>query len=140
MQSYNINPKIHGVNGYGVTAPDNVWRVVLDGTAVASIIVPGDLPMGSVGASGRPNPNPIASKNPAAHNRYVAHFGYGRKVLGDIFVSLNTTIVIPVGNNFVQGAGELFPKAWEVREGDIIYILGNTAAMMMTVWFEHITN
>jgi hypothetical protein len=140
MQSYNINPKTHGVNGYGVTAPDNVWRVKFDGTTVASVTVVGDLPMGSVGAVGRPTPDPISSKNPAAHNRYIAHFAYGGKVPSDIYVGLNTTVTAPSTNNFVKGSGELFPKAWEVKQGDVIYALGITADSSMSVWFEHITN
>lgn len=140
MQSYNINPKTHGVNGYGVTAPDNVWRVLFDGAAVASVTVVGDLPMGSVGASGRPNPDPIAARNPAAHNRYIAHFEYGKKAIGDVWVGLGTTVTAPATNNFVKGSGELFPKAWEVKQGDVIYALGTTSGMTMSVWFEHVTN
>lgn len=140
MQSYNINPKAHGVNGYGVTAPDNVWRVQFDGTTVASVAVVGDLPMGSVGAAGAPTPDNILSKNPAVHNRYLAHFEYGKKVLADVWVGLNTTVTIPATNNFVQGSGELFPKGWEVKQGDVIYAIGTTANATMSVWFEHITN
>lgn len=140
MQSYNINPKTHGVNGYGVTAPDNVWRVAFDGTTVASVAVVGDLPNGSVGATGRLFPHPIASENPASHNRYIAHFEYGVETPGDVWVGLNTTVTAPATNNFVKGSGELFPKAWEVRQGDVIYALGTTATTTMSVWFEHITN
>lgn len=140
MMSYNINPKTNGVNGYGVTAPDNVWRVKFDGTAVASVTVVGDLPNGSVGAVGRLFPHPIASENPASHNRYIAHFSYGKEIAADVWVGLNTTVTEPTTNNFVKGSGELFPKAWEVKQGDIIYALGSVADSTMSVWFEHITN
>lgn len=140
MQSYNINPKTRGVNGYGVTAPDNVWRVLFDGTAVASVTVVGDLPLGSVGAVGRLNPDPISSKNPAAHNRYIAHFAYGEEIAADVWVGLNTTVTEPATNAFVKGSGELFPKAWEVKQGDVIYALGTVSGSTMSVWFEHITN
>jgi len=140
MQPYNINPKAHGVNGYGVSPPDSQWAVTFDGSAVASVTVPGDLPMGALGATSSTNPIGNYTSYPAAHNRYIAHFGYGIHTPGDVFVCLGTTAVIPGTNNFVQQAGELFPKAWEVKQGDVIYAACPTSGMRMSVWFEQITD
>jgi hypothetical protein len=140
MQPYNINPKTRGVNGYGVNASDSQWAVTFDGSAVASVTVPGDLPMGALGAISNFNPVGSYTSYPTAHNRYIAHFAYGVHTLGDVFVCLNTSAVIPATNNFVQQAGELFPKAWEVKQGDIIYATCSTSGMRMSVWFEQIVD
>ena len=140
MQPYNINPKAHGVNGFGVSASDSQWGVKFDGSAVASVTVPGDLPMGAMGAISNTNPVGSYQSYPASHNRYMAVFAYGEKTPGDVWVSLNTSAVIPSTNTFVQQAGELFPDGWEVKEGDIIYAACATADQYMSVSFHHIVD
>jgi len=140
MQPYNINPKAHGINGFGNSPSDSQWGVEFDGTAVASVTVPGDLPMGAMGATSSTNPVGNYTSYPAAHNRYIARFRYGKKTVGDVWVSVNTSAVIPSTNTFVQQSGELFPDGWEVKQGDVIYAACSTSGQYMSVSFHHIVD
>lgn len=140
MQPYNVNPKAQGVNSYGVSPSDSQWGVKFDGTTVASVTVPGDLPMGAMGATSDINPVGNYTSYPAAHNRYMATFKYSTEVPGDVWVAVNMTAVIPTTNNFVQQAGELFPSGLELKQGDVIYAACATANAFMSVSFRHIVD
>ena len=140
MQPYNVNPRLHGINGFGLTPCDFSVAVKFDGSATASYVVPGDLPAGQMGMIGTINPTGNAAQAPVGRNKYLARFQYGIKTPGDVYVSVNVTAVLPSTNNFVKEVGELFPTAYEVFTGDTIYANCGTANQNMSISFWQLTS
>ena len=139
MQPYTINPKTRGINGFGLPPPDYVVAVKFDDTTEATFTVPGDLPMGAMGAIGSINPVGNVAQLPKGRNKYIAKFSYGPKNAGDVFVAVNATATAPSTNAFVVQAAELMPTAYDVFAGDVIHAQCATANTTMTVALYHIT-
>ena len=128
MIAYNINPRVNGINGYGLGAPDYIQTVVLAANTVKTITVPDSLPMGSLGTIGTLIPNLDPSLNPTAHKKYIAIFKYGVAVPADVWVSNGETAAVPSGGgSFASSVSDLNPQAWNVKTGDILSFITPTA-------------
>lgn len=138
MLTYTINPKTRGINGFGVSPPDYVRAVKFDGTVEGTLTVPGDLPMGAMGAIGSINPVGNVAKLPKGRNKYIAIFEYGSEVPGDVWVAVNATATAPATNAFAANAAALKPTAYEVYAGDVIHAQCSTANQVMSVSFFNI--
>lgn len=138
MQPYTINPKTRGINGFGLVPPDFIRAVKFDGTAEATLTVPGDLPMGAMGAMGSINPVGNVAKLPKGRNKYIAIFQYGTEVPGDVWVAINATATVPATNAFAAINSQLHPTAYEVFATDVIHAQCSTANQVMSVAFWNI--
>lgn len=141
MQEYTVNPSTHGINGFGLPAPDYVRAVILAASTNTAMTVPGDLPMGRMGSIGSINPIGNIGAAPVGRKKYIAKFSYGRvsSAAGDVWVAINATAAAPSTGSFAANTGELMPTAYDVYEGDTINAITATANTVMCVALYHIT-
>ena len=133
MLTYTINGKTRGINGFGVSPPDYVMNVKFDGTNAATFTVPGDLPMGAMGAMGKLNPIGNVKQAPQGRNKYILIFKYGIAVPGDVWVRVGGTATPPTTNALVKNQSELFPDGYEVFAGDVVSAQCLTANQTMSI-------
>lgn len=108
---YNINPNIHGQNGFGLPFCEDTYTARLAATTDTSLTVPG------IAANGMP----CATVN----NKFIAVFSYEPNNI--VWVAVNATAAAPAGAGFAASTSELNPSAKLVKAGDVIHMFAVTA-------------
>jgi hypothetical protein len=133
---YNVNPKLYGINGFGLSPCQDVYGITFAASTNESVTVPDLCPLGALGQIGAPVPFPTLESNTAkGRNKCVAIFHYGKEVAADIWVAYNQPAVVPAGDTFAKQTSELFPLAWEVYAGDTIQAITATVGAEMSISF-----
>src|SRR5580765_3095587 len=99
VQQYNINPQVNGINGFGNLFCTTLYTTTLSANTDTTLTVPNSFP------SGLPTST--------TYNKFIAIFSY--TAAKDVFVSLNNTAAVPVGNTFAASNSELNPTAKSVK-------------------------
>lgn len=68
---------------------------------------------------------------PGNASRYKAVFKASGT--GTVFVAVNETAEVPVGAAFASTTSEIVPKCREVRSGDVVHFMSDTAGMQVSV-------
>ncbi len=113
---YNIPSVSRGMNGFALPFSDTVYSVTLSAATEATVTVPSNGSMGSIGM-----------------DRFVAVFSYETNI--GVWVALNATAAVPAGATFAASTSELNPSAKHVKAGDVIHMITATAATDVSVAF-----
>lgn len=116
--NYIVDKTKSGVNGFGLPFCSTVYSVTLSANTDTSIAVPLTAALGA----------PTAS----TYNKFMAVFSYSSTA--NVFVALNATAAVPVGNTFAATTSELNPNAKQVKATDTIHVI-STGTPSVTIAF-----
>ncbi len=120
--SYNIDPNIQGVNGFGLPFCTQIFSAVLAVATDTTLTVP------ATAAIGAPSSNRF--------NKWIAVFSYGRSVAANpVFVAVNATAAAPAGAAFAATTSEIEPAAKHVKTGDVIHFICGVAAYVTVAFY-----
>ncbi len=111
VTQYNMDKWHQGVNGFGLPFCSNVYSVTLGAASDTTVAVPLTSVMGNITAT--------------TNNKFMAIFSTDNAA--DVYVALNATAAVPVGNTFAATTSELIPRntywAKVVQAGDVIHVI-----------------
>lgn len=120
--SYNIDPNIQGVNGFGLPFCTQIFSVTLGVGADTTLAVP------ATAAIGAPSSNRF--------NKWVAVMSYSRSNQANpVFVAVNATAAAPAGGAFAATTSEIEPAAKHVKTGDTLHFISGAAAYVTVAFY-----
>lgn len=109
---YDVNSWLQGVNGFGLPFSNTIYTSTLGAGVEATLTIPGSSGMGV--------------PNSRSKAQFVAVFSY--EPSKKVYVAINGTAAVPVGNTFAASTSELNPPAKTVKEGDVIHVICGAGA------------
>lgn len=114
---YNYIRDINGYNGFGLPFTDTAFSATIAAATDTTVTVPGNSGMGGNGIYQLPV--------------WLAIFRY--EAGANVWVSINTTAIVPVGATFLATSSVLLPDSAIVQGGDVIHFITTTAATDISV-------
>ena len=120
--SYNIDPNVQGVNGFGLPFCTQIFSAVLAVATDTTLTVP------ATAAIGAPSSNRF--------NKWVAVIKYSRSnPANPVFVSVNATAAAPAGAPFAATTSEIEPDAKHCKTGDTLHFICGAAAYVTVAFY-----